>query len=126
MPTLHSQDIEAGKALLWPPATRVLRVATWGEEGEYHYPIEGDELWVGSDDCNDYGRASTPEVQRRMIAAWNSYLGVSTEVLERLAKWVVASGVMEGVADAWQSGGYSAGSGSGDIAPTPALPADTP
>ena len=90
-PTWNSLDIEAGRALLWPPRTRVIRPATWGDEGEEEYVIEGDELWVGGDDCNWYAKASTPDVARRMVAAWNATLGIPTERLEHQAEYLTAT-----------------------------------
>lgn len=90
MATFSIDDIEAGKAVLWPPTHVEVRRATWGDLGEAHYEIEGDEHWDSEgDDNNFYARARDEWIARRMVAAWNLCIGVPTAELERAASATV-------------------------------------
>lgn len=88
--TLGSDGIEEGRAVLWPPTRIEVRRATWGDLGEAHFEIEGDEHWDSEgDDNNFYARVRDEEIARRFVAAWNLCVGVPTAELERAASATV-------------------------------------
>lgn len=90
-------DIEAGLATLWPVRYQVTHPGGPMDQEEGVYHIEGDEHWVMEDDCNDYATSRSPEVARRIVAAWNASIGVSTDELEARAVAHNATGAARGI-----------------------------